>query len=155
MDLGENEEHFSATARLQKEFFVERAVQHEGRSHIPIAAYLAKPGIFLTGKRIHNLYQLVSAPRPEIHREPVSSLTHLRFTPEIVEFQNQVCIVRGRFLCHILLPREVFLKSDMSPRFVLRIVSLSGFRNVRSCAFKGALVIALLIRASDYRSVLA
>src|SRR3977135_3427844 len=28
MDLGENEEHFSATARLQKEFFVERAVQH-------------------------------------------------------------------------------------------------------------------------------
>src|SRR5882762_1624100 len=82
MDLCENEEHFSATARLQKEFFVERAVQHEGRSHIPIAAYLAKPGIFLTGKRIHNLYQLVSAARPEIHREPVSSLTHLRFTPE-------------------------------------------------------------------------
>src|ERR1700675_4226341 len=33
MDLGENEEHFSATTRLQKEFFVERAVQNEGRSH--------------------------------------------------------------------------------------------------------------------------
>src|ERR1700675_1747245 len=45
MDLGENEEHFSATARLQKEFFMERAVHHEGRSHIPIAANLAKPGV--------------------------------------------------------------------------------------------------------------
>src|SRR6266853_6874738 len=31
IDLGENEEHFPATPRLQKEVFVERAVQHEGR----------------------------------------------------------------------------------------------------------------------------
>src|ERR1700681_467941 len=31
MDLGENKEHFAATARLQKKFFVERAVPHERR----------------------------------------------------------------------------------------------------------------------------
>src|SRR5467141_3950410 len=59
MDLGENEEHFSATARLKKEFFIERALQHEGRSHIPIAAHLAKPSVFLAGKRIHNFDELV------------------------------------------------------------------------------------------------
>src|SRR5437588_10241459 len=68
MDLSENEEHFSATARLQKEFFVERAVHYEGRSHIPIAAHLAKPGIFLTGKQIHNFDELVGALRPEFRR---------------------------------------------------------------------------------------
>src|SRR5208282_1902404 len=50
MDLGENEEHFAAAARLQKELFAERALQHEGRSHIPIAVHLAKPGVFLAGK---------------------------------------------------------------------------------------------------------
>src|SRR6267154_5983078 len=47
IDLGENEEHFSATARLQKEVFVKRAVQHEERSHIPVAAHLAKPCVLL------------------------------------------------------------------------------------------------------------
>src|ERR1700674_591705 len=67
-DLGENEEHFSATARLQKEFFMERAVHHEGRSHIPIAAHLAKPGVLLAGKRIHNFDALVGALRPEFCR---------------------------------------------------------------------------------------
>src|SRR3981189_2784212 len=46
MDLGENEEHFSATTRLQKEVFFERAVQHDGPSHNTIAAYLATPGSF-------------------------------------------------------------------------------------------------------------
>src|SRR5713101_3005704 len=86
IDLGENEEHFSAATRLQKEVFVERALQHEGRSHIPITTHLAKPSIFLAGKRIHNFDELVGALRPEFRREPVSSLSHLRFAAEIVEF---------------------------------------------------------------------
>ena len=51
MDLGKNEKHFSAASGLQKELFIESAMQHEGRSHIPIAAHLANPGIFLARKR--------------------------------------------------------------------------------------------------------
>src|SRR5205807_4377016 len=38
---------------------------------------------------------------------------------------------------------------------VLRTVPLSDFRNVRGCAFDRSLVIALLIRTSNYRSVFA
>src|ERR1700675_1895995 len=92
MDLGENKEHFAATARLQKKFFVERAVHHERRSHIQIAADLAKPGVFLAGKRIHNFDELVCALRPEFCRQPVSSLSHLLFAAEVVESQNQLRI---------------------------------------------------------------
>src|ERR1700733_987278 len=40
IDFAQNKEHFSAAARLQEEVFVERAVPHEGSSHIPIAADL-------------------------------------------------------------------------------------------------------------------
>src|SRR5208282_1780959 len=86
MNLGENEKHFAAATRLQKEFLVERAVQHERRNHIPIAPDLAKPGVFLAGKRSRNLYEVIGALRPELGPKPASCLAHLRFAAEVVEF---------------------------------------------------------------------
>ena len=79
IDLRKNKEHFAATAGLQKKFFVERPMQHEGRGHVPIAAYLAQPRVLLAGKRIHNFDELVCVLWPEFHRKPVSCFAHLRF----------------------------------------------------------------------------
>src|ERR1035441_8073372 len=52
MNLGENEKHFAANAGLQEELFVDGAVQYERCGHIPVAADLAHPGIFLAGNAL-------------------------------------------------------------------------------------------------------
>src|ERR1039458_3656730 len=85
-DLGENEKHFAAAAGLQKKLFVERPVQHERRNHIPIAPDLAKPGVFLAGKRVGDFQEISGALRPELRPKPTSCLAHLRFAAEVVEF---------------------------------------------------------------------
>src|SRR5437879_1178393 len=64
-----------------------------------------------------------------------------------------MCIVHGRFLCHYfasLSVSEIRCVSEFRSKN-----PLSDFRNVRGCAFHRALVVALLIRTSDYRSVFA
>src|SRR5271155_3613143 len=123
MDLGENEEHFAATARLQKEFFIERAVEHERRSHIPIAAHLSNPCALLAGQRTRNLYQLIGALRPEFRRKPVPRFAHFRLAAEIVEFQNQSGIVRGSFFCHVFASLVMFQKFCFEQPYLSDLIS--------------------------------
>src|SRR5271155_1106782 len=158
MDLGENEEHFAATARLQKEFFIERAVEHERRSHIPIAAHLSNPCTLLARQRTRNLYQLIGSLRPEFRRKPVPRFAHFRLAAEIVEFQNQSGIVRGRFFCHVFASLVMFQKFCFEQPYLSDLIVkpyLSDPGNVRCHAFEGALVIAFFIGTRDHRSVFA
>src|ERR1700686_1183272 len=110
MYLREDEEHFAAAARLYKQLFAERTLQHERRSHIPVAAHLSNPGVFLTGKGICHLQEVIRALRPKFRYEPVSSLAHLGFAAEVVELQDQSCIVRSRFFCHIFPSSKICLE---------------------------------------------
>src|SRR5271165_5127769 len=54
IDFRKNKEHLSTASGLQKEFFIEGAMQHERCSHIPITPHLTNPGVFLAGKRTRN-----------------------------------------------------------------------------------------------------
>src|SRR5208337_3321997 len=94
MNLGENEKHFAANAGLKEEFFVDGAVQYQRCGHIPVAADLAHPGIFLTGECVSDFQDVGGALRPEFRRKPVYCLAHLRFPalkPSTPSRQNRAC----------------------------------------------------------------
>jgi hypothetical protein len=51
LNLSEEDKHLTGKAGLEKQFAIQRSVQHEGSGHLPVSARLAKPGIFLGSQR--------------------------------------------------------------------------------------------------------
>ena len=80
---------------LVEQLLIDGAVIDQRRRHVPIGNNHAIVTAVLAQKHVRNVLNA----RGIEGEKPVARVTHYRFTSEVVEFQNQICIVMLAHFC--------------------------------------------------------
>src|SRR6266404_2825516 len=98
--LGKHEKHLAAARRPQEQLLIQQTLPHKRSRHPPVAPALAQPVVFLRPGSIRHFQEIVRVTRRKLPQPPVSRFAQFRLAPQLIQLQNQFCILRTRFFAH-------------------------------------------------------
>src|SRR5450755_116957 len=90
-NLSIENEHLAREAWLQEQLSIQSAAQYKRRAHLPVAAHLPQPIIFLGSQCTCDFYDVVRGSRPK-SEPPVTRFSTLGLTAQVIEFNDQFSI---------------------------------------------------------------